>query len=137
MSKKQPPSPASVAHTLAEGILGFDRDLGSKWIHAPCGCRVYTRAAIRATPWSPRDLQFVRDIASIELMPECRNRGIATQLLEILEQQSSKPLYIENILNPHLERLVIKRGWTKAFTPFDNPAPSYWYSGWNRPERRS
>lgn len=103
----------SLAQEMAQKVLNFSKsDLRNCWLGDQF--HIYVRN-------STRDNRRVLDLASIDIDPDYQHQGLFKEFLTVVEGQSEVPLFIENVLNPHLRVFLTKRpGWV-----LKNP-PGHW-----------
>lgn len=104
-----------IAEYTAQRVLDFiQSDQRNAHLSGPLGfLRVYVRNARRTLP-PMRALVQVLDIGTVEVDPPIQQQGLFTRFLEHLESAIDRPIFIENVLNPHLVSFLTRRaslGW--------------------------
>ena len=111
-----------IATDVAQQVLAFSKEEGPRvsWISsADSSFRIYVRNARRTIP-PMRALFRVLDLATVEVETPLQRQGIFTKFLDILERETDRPLYLENVLNDGLVRFLTQRkGWVVRRNPSD------------------
>ena len=111
-----------IADDVAQQVLNFMRGDSPRvsWIaSADSTFRIYVRNSRRTIP-PMRALFQVLDLATIEVETTHQRQGIFKRFLSILERETDRPLYVENVLNDNLVRFLTQRqGWIVRRNPSD------------------
>lgn len=96
---------------------------GREWVYGKEGS-VYVRVTKRLN----LDHQMVHtlELSSIEIKSKHEGKGVFKSVLDVFEefsQQSGYYVFIENVLNDKITRVLNKRGYLKAPNSYDN---IYW-----------
>ncbi len=94
----------------SQRLSGLSR---SRWFQAAEG-KVYLRVNRRALEDGARELSPVLELASIELHPACRGKGIFREILTHLEKQAVElghGVFVENTLEDILEGALDRYGY--------------------------
>lgn len=98
--------------------------VNNQWITYP-KFSVYIRKARHRV--DPYNVLRCLDVANINVDTKYQKKGIFTEWLTQIEDQAKNSgldcVYVENILNEHLEKFLIKRGYTRTG---ETTLPSYY-----------
>ena len=96
---------------VGDRILTFiESNQKNTWLHSR-EIHIYIRNAHHRLDTT---IEKTIDLATIEISEKLRGKGKFTKLLEYLEEQVNRPIYIENVLEERFQKFFEKRGYLKA-----------------------